>query len=110
MTDKIVVLSTCASREQAESIARRLVERQLAACVNLLGGAESVYRWRGALEQASEWLLIIKTRRVLFDALRAEIEKVHTYEVPEVLALAVVDGSPAYLQWLDQELRLEPGG
>ena len=105
MTDKIVVLSTCANAEQAESVARHLVEKRLAACVNVLGSAHSIYRWRGVVEQASEWLLVIKSRRVLFDALRAEIERLHSYEVPEVLALSVVDGSPAYLEWLDHELR-----
>ncbi|MFH1841671.1 MAG: divalent-cation tolerance protein CutA [bacterium] len=108
MTDKIVVLSMCANREQAESIARHLVERRLAACVNVLGEARSIYHWRGAVEQATEWLLLIKSRRVLFDALRAEIEKLHSYEVPEVLALTVVDGSPAYLDWLDHETGTEP--
>lgn len=108
MTDKIVVLSTCANRERAESVARHLVEQRLAACVNVLGEARSIYRWRGVVEQATEWLLIIKSRRTLFDALRAEIARLHSYEVPEALALAVVDGSPAYLEWLDQELLPEP--
>ena len=105
MTDKIVVLSTCANAEQAESVARSLVEKRLAACVNLLGGARSVYRWRGVVEEASECLLVIKSRRALFDALRSEVERLHSYEVPEVLALSVVEGSPAYLDWLDHELR-----
>ena len=109
MTDKIVVLSTCANREQAESVARHLVEQRLAACVNVLGEARSIYRWRGVVEQATEWLLIIKSRRSLFDTLRAEIERLHSYEVPEALALAVVDGSPAYLEWLEHELKPEPG-
>ena len=109
MTDKIVVLSTCANREQAESIARRLVEQRLAACVNLLAGVHSVFRWRGVVEEASEWLLVIKSRRAQFEALEAEIRRLHSYDVPEVLALTVVDGSPAYLDWLDQETSTEPG-
>lgn len=108
MTDKIVVLSTCANREQAESIARRLVEQRLAACVNLLAGVHSIYRWRGVVEEASEWLLVIKSRRELFDALETEIRRLHSYDVPEVLALTVIDGSPAYLEWLDQETTTEP--
>jgi periplasmic divalent cation tolerance protein len=107
MTDKIVVLSTCASAEEAEKIARKLVERRLAACVNVLAGARSIYHWRGAVEEASEWLLIIKSRRDLFDGLRAEIEKLHSYEVPEVLALAVVEGSRGYLGWMERELSPE---
>ncbi|MCC7174399.1 MAG: divalent-cation tolerance protein CutA [Bryobacterales bacterium] len=108
MTDKIVVLSTCPNREEAERIARRLIERRLAACVNLLDGVKSVYRWRGAVEEAAEVLLVIKSRRALFDSIRAEIERLHSYDVPEVLALPAVDGSPAYLEWLDHETGEEP--
>lgn len=105
MTDKIVVLCTCGSAEEAAALAGRLVEARLAACVNVVGGAQSVYRWKGAVETAAEWLLIIKTSRDRFHALRAEIEAHHSYEVPEILALAVVDGSAAYLDWLEAELR-----
>ncbi len=104
MTDKIVVLSTCDSEESAERLARHLVEQRLAACVNILPGARSIYRWKDKTEQADEFLLVIKSRRDLFTALRAEIEKIHTYEVPEVVALPVVDGAEAYLGWLDREL------
>jgi len=104
VTDKIVVLSTCDSEESAERLARHLVEQRLAACVNILPGARSIYRWKDKTEQADEFLLVIKSRRDLFTALRAEIEKIHTYEVPEVVALPVVDGAEAYLGWLDREL------
>jgi periplasmic divalent cation tolerance protein len=104
MTDKIVVLCTCAAAEEAERIARKLVEKRLAACVNVLAGAHSVFRWRGAIEETPEWLLIIKCRRDLFGDMRAEIERLHSYEVPEILALAVVDGSQAYLGWMEREL------
>ena len=107
MTDKIVVLSTCSSAAEADVIARGLVERGLAACVNVLAGVRSIYRWRGAVEESSECLLIIKSRRDLFEPLRSELEKLHSYEVPEVVALAVVEGSPAYLSWLDHELHPE---
>ena len=107
MTDKIVVLSTCADAAEAEGIARALVEKRLAACVNVLAGARSIYRWRGAVEECPEHLLIIKSRRELFDQLRSEIEKLHSYEVPEVLALAVTEGSHAYLSWLEHELKPE---
>lgn len=107
MTDKIVVLATCAGEEEAVRIARRLVEKRLAACVNVLAGARSIYRWRGAVEEASEWLLIIKSRRGLAAAIAAEIEALHSYEVPEVLALPVVDGSEKYLAWMEQELAPE---
>jgi periplasmic divalent cation tolerance protein len=104
MTDKIVVFSTCDSEEQAGRIARELVEQRLAACVNVLPGARSVYRWKGQMEDSAEWLLIIKSRRDLMDKLRAAIGKIHTYEVPELLAVPVVDGSENYLAWLDREL------
>lgn len=104
MTDKIVVLTTCDSSEQAARIARRLVEQRLAACVNILSGARSVYRWKENIEDVPELVLTIKSRRDLFAALRAEIEKMHSYEVPEIVALPIVDGSAAYLGWLDREL------
>jgi periplasmic divalent cation tolerance protein len=109
MTDKIVVLSACDSEEQAARMARRLVERRLAACVSIVPGARSVYRWKDTIEDSAEWLLIIKSRRDLFPALREEIGKMHTYEVPEVIALQVVDGAENYLSWLDTELREEAG-
>jgi periplasmic divalent cation tolerance protein len=104
MTDKIVVFSTASSAEEAEKIARVLVEERLAACVNVLPGACSIYRWKGAIESSPEWVLIIKSSRERFDRLRARLEKVHSYEVPEVVALAVVDGSKNYLNWLETEL------
>lgn len=104
MTDKIVVLSSCDSEEEAASLARHLVEKRLAACVNITPGARSFYHWQGAIEDSTEWLLVIKSRRDLFPALRAEIAKMHTYEVPELLALPVVAGSESYLEWLDREL------
>jgi periplasmic divalent cation tolerance protein len=103
MTDKIVVFSTCASVEDAERIARGLVEGRLAACVNFMPGLRSIYRWRGKVEDAGEILLIIKSTRALFGALRAEIEKLHPYEVPEILAMPVLDGSEKYLAWLAAE-------
>jgi periplasmic divalent cation tolerance protein len=104
MTDKIVVFSACDSEEQAGRIARSLVEQRLAACVNIVPGARSIYRWKGQIEDAAEWVLIIKSRRDLMDKLRVAIGKIHTYEVPELLAVPVVDGSESYLAWLDREL------
>src|SRR5580692_9299883 len=104
MTDKIVVLTTCGSDEHAARIARHLVEQRVAACVSVLPKARSIYRWDNKIESAVEHVLLIKTRRDLFAAVRAEIEKLHTYEVPEIIAVPVVEGAESYLGWVDREL------
>jgi periplasmic divalent cation tolerance protein len=105
MTDKIVVLSTCGSEEEAERVARLLIERRLAACVSIVPRMRSVYRWNGAVESSDEWLLLIKSSRPLFEQLRGAIEGAHSYQVPEVLALPVIDGAVPYLDWLQANLR-----
>ena len=107
MTDKIVVLSTCASSEEAEKVARTLVEKKLAACVNILPAVRSIYRWKGAIEDDQETLLLIKSSRALFGDLRAEIEKLHSYEIPEAIAIPIVDGLERYLEWMADVLRNE---
>jgi periplasmic divalent cation tolerance protein len=104
MTDKIVVLTTCDSEEHAEKLARNLVEQHLAACVNILPKGRSIYRWEAKIEDSIEWLVLIKSRRDLFATLRAEIQKLHTYEVPEIIALPIVDGAEPYLDWLNAQL------
>lgn len=104
MTDKIVVFSTCATEAEAAKLARVLVEARVAACVTVVPGARSVYRWQGAVESAEECLLIIKSSRRLFEPLRAALEKAHTYEVPELLAVPVVEGAPNYVNWLEGQL------
>lgn len=104
MTDKIVVLSACSSPAEAEKIAHAVIEKRLAACVNLLPGVQSIYRWRGAVERSDEVLLVIKSSRELFDRLRGELLKMHSYEVPEILALQIVDGAEGYLEWMEREL------
>jgi periplasmic divalent cation tolerance protein len=104
MTNKIVVLSACDSEEEAARMARQLVEKRLAACVNILPQVRSIYRWKNEIADEREWVLMIKTRRDIFPVLRAEIAKIHSYEVPEVVALPVVDGAETYLTWLDHEL------
>ena len=109
MTDKIVVLSTCASEQEAEKLARSLVEQHLAACVNVVAGVRSYYRWQGAIESASECLLLIKSSRERLEALRAALEREHSYEVPEVIVLPVVDGAANYLNWLQASLENNPG-
>jgi periplasmic divalent cation tolerance protein len=104
MTDKIVVFSTGADENDAERLARTLVEQRLAACVNVVPRVRSFYHWKGGLESADECLLVIKSSRDRFDGLRAALEKAHSYEVPEVLAVPVVDGAPNYLNWLSENL------
>jgi periplasmic divalent cation tolerance protein len=105
MTDKRLVLTTCGSLEEARSIAQTLVERQLAACVNIAPQIESVYRWQGEVETAPEWLLVIKTTAEAFDRLRETLIELHSYEIPECIAIAVEDGSAAYLEWIGQSVR-----
>jgi periplasmic divalent cation tolerance protein len=108
MTDKIVVLNTCSSKEEAERLARLLVDGRLAACVSIVPGVRSVYRWQGKVESAEECLLLIKSSRPLFEQLRDALQKAHTYEVPEVLALPVVAGAAPYLDWLQSNLQEGP--
>ncbi len=105
MTDKIVILTTCAEAVDAERMARALVDGRLAACVNVVPNVRSFYHWKGATQSGEEFLLIIKTSLDLFGALRAEMEKLHPYEVPELLALPVVAGAENYLSWLQSNLR-----
>ncbi len=104
MTNKIVVLSTCGSEEEAAKLARRLVEARLAACVNVIMQVRSYYRWQGRIEESGEWLLVVKTSRELFEQVRTVLEAAHSYELPEVLALPVTAGSADYLAWIDREL------
>lgn len=103
MTDKCVVLVTCGSLAEAKRVARSVVQARLAACVNILPGAlTSIYRWKGNVETARERLLLIKTSRKRLAKLQAEVERLHSYDVPEFIALPVVAGSRAYLAWLEE--------
>jgi periplasmic divalent cation tolerance protein len=107
MTDKIVVLSACASADEALKIARVLVERRLAACANIVPQVSSVYRWKGAIEEAAESLLVLKTTRGLLDRLETALRGLHSYELPEVVALPIEAGSADYLEWIGLETRQE---
>lgn len=102
LTDKIVALTTVGSEEQAIRIAEELVGRHLAACVNIVPSVRSIYRWKGKLWDDEEFLLMIKTTRGRFEDLRAAIKALHSYELPEVLALPVAEGDPVALQWIEQ--------
>jgi periplasmic divalent cation tolerance protein len=101
MTDKIMVLVTCGSRKEARKIARGLVGQRLAACVNEIGvPVASTYRWKGRVESAKEFLLLIKTSKERFAAVRDAVRKLHSYEVPEIIALPIAAGSRDYLDWI----------
>ena len=104
MTDKVVVFVTCGSASEAGRIARALVEERLAACVSISSPLRSVYRWGGKLCDDREVLLVIKTSRDLFDRVRRAVEKLHSYQVPEVICLPVIDAAPNYLEWWSGEL------
>jgi uncharacterized protein involved in tolerance to divalent cations len=104
MGEFIVVYVTAGSADEAERITAALVEERLAACVNRLSGVSSTYRWEGKVERAAEELLIIKSRRDLFERLKQKITELHSYSVPEIIALPILAGSESYLRWLHEEL------
>jgi periplasmic divalent cation tolerance protein len=104
MTNKRIVLTTVSSLEEGKRLARALVERRLAACVNIVPRVESVYRWEGKVEEAQESVLLIKTTESGFPRLRQAIQELHLYEVPECIALTVEDGSLPYLQWIEESV------
>jgi periplasmic divalent cation tolerance protein len=100
MSDAVIVFSTCANRKEARTIARAIVEERLAACVQLLPPIQSVYRWRGAVQESKEILLLFKTTLAQFAALERRISELHGYETPEILAVPVTAGAEKYLAWL----------
>ena len=104
--DSRIVLVTCASLREARKIANTLVEKRLAACVNILGGAiHSVYRWKGNVERAKELLLLIKTSKRHLADLEKEVKRLHSYDVPEFVVLPIVAGSRKYLGWLEESVK-----
>ncbi|HVP51401.1 MAG TPA: divalent-cation tolerance protein CutA [Terriglobales bacterium] len=104
MTDERIVLSTAGSEEEAGKIAQALVERRLAACVNIVGPVQSIYRWKGAVETAAEHLLIIKTTSAAFPRVRDAIRELHSYELPECVMLNIEAGSEDYLHWIQESV------
>ena len=104
-TEVVALLVTAPDEETGRRIARALVEERLAACVNVLPGVRSIYRWKGAVEEASEVMLVAKTRAERAGLLAARVRALHPYELPEVVALPVTDGSRAYLRWVIAESR-----
>ncbi len=104
MNGFIVVYVTVGSPDEGDKLAHALVEERLAACVNRVGHVRSTYRWQGKVEQGEEDLLIIKTKGELFDRLRKRVQELHSYSVPEIIALPILGGSEEYLQWLGEQL------
>jgi periplasmic divalent cation tolerance protein len=107
MTDKRIVLTTVGSDEDARRIARVLVQKQLAACVNIVPQITSVYRWQGKIEESHEWLLIVKTTTDAFPRIREAIGELHPYDLPECICVTVEDGSAAYLEWIAESVATE---
>lgn len=104
MSERVVVLITAGSKEEAQQIAAALVGERLAACVNVIPTVHSVYRWAGKVEEGQEALLIVKSRREVLDRLIDRVHDLHSYEVPEIIALPLVVGDAAYLRWLDEQV------
>lgn len=99
----IIVLVTCPDKESANKIASSLIEKKLAACVNTINNVESIFRWKGKIEKSSENLLIIKSKKRLLKKLIADVQQNHPYQLPEILALPIIGGSKAYIDWLNNE-------
>ncbi|MEI8011179.1 MAG: divalent-cation tolerance protein CutA [Candidatus Omnitrophota bacterium] len=104
MMEAIVVFVSVGTEEEADRIARFLVEKKLAACCSLIDGVRSVYRWQGVVEQSREVVMMIKTCREVFPALEVEIKRLHSYDVPEIIALPIIAGHSPYLQWLETSM------
>lgn len=98
--EELVVLVTAANQEEALLVGRRVVEKKLAACVTVVPGVTSIFEWEGRICEETEWLLVMKSNADVYDALEAEVKALHSYEVPEILALPVVKGSSEYLAWV----------
>jgi periplasmic divalent cation tolerance protein len=105
MTDKLLVLTTAGSESEARKIAQTLVERRLAACVNIIPRIQSVYRWQGKVEQAEEFLLLIKTVKGREEQVHAAICELHSYDLPECIAIPIVSGDADYLNWLSDSVQ-----
>lgn len=101
----IVVLVTASSKKEAQKLASCLLQEKLAACVNVIDGVDSHFRWQGKIDKAKEALLMIKTKKPLFNKLQKRIKSLHSYEVPEIIALPIIAGNKKYLDWIDDSTR-----
>jgi periplasmic divalent cation tolerance protein len=99
---EIVVFITASDEEEASKIARALVEERLAGCVNIIKDIRSIYSWQGKIEDEKEVFMVVKTQKTLFDSLMKRIKELHSYTVPEIIALPIIQGSEDYLKWLNE--------
>lgn len=104
MTDKVLVLTTAGNEAEAKKIARALVDRKLAACVNIVPRIQSVYRWQGTVENAEEYLLLIKTTRARVEAVQVAVRELHSYDLPEFVVILIEGGTPEYLNWIAESV------
>ena len=98
----IMIFVTCSSKEEAQKISKALIFKKLAACGNIIPGVDSIFTWKGRLEQAKEVLLVLKTRGSLFKKVALQIKKIHSYEVPEIIGVPILKGDRTYLKWIDE--------
>ena len=103
MEEYIQVTTTTDRREEAEDIAKRLVEKRLVSCAQIFGPIKSIYWWKGNIEETKEWMIFFKTKRKLFKEVESAIKELHSYEVPEIIAVPIVEGSRDYLKWIEEE-------
>jgi periplasmic divalent cation tolerance protein len=104
MKEYIQVFTTAKRKDDADEIARDLVENRLAACAHVIGPINSIYRWKGKIEEEEEWICILKSRYDCYEKIEQRLKDIHPYEEPEILALSLVKGSRGYLTWLDQQV------
>jgi len=100
----VVIFITCATRGEARRIAKALVAKRLAACANIVPGIESLFRWKGRIDRATEVLVIVKTRAGHFKRVEEEVKRLHSYEVPEIVMIPITEGSAPYLDWIDSSV------
>ncbi|MEM2928405.1 MAG: divalent-cation tolerance protein CutA [Nitrososphaerota archaeon] len=105
MEEYIQVFTTTEKREDAEKIAKSLIEKRLAGCIQIIGQISSIYWWKNKIETSQEWLCIIKSKRNLYEEIEKSIKEIHPYETPEIIAMPIISGSEDYLKWLDNELK-----
>ncbi|MDP8233239.1 MAG: divalent-cation tolerance protein CutA [Candidatus Saelkia tenebricola] len=105
MGEYIQIITSTDSKENAEKIAEDLIQEKLAACTQVLGPVKSSYWWEGNVENANEWICIIKSKKALYNKIEKAIKKIHPYQMPEIMALPVVEGNSDYLKWLDSEVK-----